>query len=288
MAITSFIPTIWDARLKEALRKSLVYASLVNRDYEGEIKNHGDTVKINTLADITVKDYEDGTDISAESLTTTDTTLSINQQKYFNFQVSDIEAVQAEAPLIDKAMGNAGYQLSDKADVYLAGLLAAGTATTGLGTTAEPLKAATVGAYEILVKMKTVLDKKNVSKLGRWVVVDPEFEALMLLDTRFINAGIEASESRLVNGIVARAAGFDIYVSNNVPNSSNDKYKIIASTNESASYAEQIINTESYRTEKSFKDGVKGLHVYGAKVTHADRVAVATVSYTVTEEAPAA
>ena len=57
MSVTNFIPTIWSARLLEHLNKTHVYAALVNRDYEGEIKNFGDTVKINQLGRVTIKDY---------------------------------------------------------------------------------------------------------------------------------------------------------------------------------------------------------------------------------------
>ena len=65
MAISVFIPTIWSARLLEHLDKAHVYAGLVNRDYEGEIRNYGDTVKIQQIGDITVKSYTKNTDIAA-------------------------------------------------------------------------------------------------------------------------------------------------------------------------------------------------------------------------------
>ena len=56
MAIDNFIATIWSARILENLQKSLVYGqpSVVNRDYEGEIRDLGSTVKINSIGPITV------------------------------------------------------------------------------------------------------------------------------------------------------------------------------------------------------------------------------------------
>ena len=56
MSVTNFIPTIWSARLLRHLDKKHVYAKLLNRDYEGEIKNYGDTVKINQIGDVEIKD----------------------------------------------------------------------------------------------------------------------------------------------------------------------------------------------------------------------------------------
>ena len=104
MAVTNFIPELWSARLLDALEKTHVAANLVNRDYEGEIRGQGDTVHINSIGSITVKDYAKNTDISApETLSTTDQTLEISQAKYFNFQIDDVDAAQAAGDLMDKA-----------------------------------------------------------------------------------------------------------------------------------------------------------------------------------------
>lgn len=281
MAVTTFIPEIWNARLLYALRNDLVYTNLFNRNYEGEIRQKGDTVHINTITDITIKDYTRNTDIdNPEQLTTADQTLVVDQAKYYNFYLNDVDKAQANPGLIDAAMASASHGLAEAVDKYLADLLAkaSGTITAGLGSTSTPLQVTAATAYELLVDMKTAMDKANVPKLGRKVVLPPEFEGYMLKDARFAaNSG--KGETRLENGAVARAAGFDIYISNNVPNTSGAKYKIIASTQESNTYAEQLIKTEAYRREKGFDDGVKGLHVYGAKVIRPGAVAVATVNF---------
>ena len=282
MAVTSFIPEIWNARLLNALRADLVYTNLFNRNYEGEIRQAGDTVHINTITDITIKDYTRNTDIdNPEQLTTADQTLVVDQAKYYNFYLNDVDKAQAMPGLIDAAMVSASHGLAESVDKYLAGLLAAasGTITTGLGSTSSPLTVTAQSAYELLVDMKTAMDKANVPKMGRKVVLPPEFEGFMLKDARFAANGGKG-ENRLENGAVARAAGFDIYISNNVPNTSGAKYKVIASTQESNTYAEQLVKTEAYRREKGFDDGVKGLLVYGAKIIRPAAVAVATVNFT--------
>ena len=282
MAVTSFIPEIWNARLLNALRNDLVYTNLFNRNYEGGIRQAGDTVHINTITDITIKDYTRNTDIdNPEQLTTADQTLVVDQAKYYNFYLNDVDKAQAMPGLIDAAMASASHGLAESVDKYLAGLLAAasGTITTGLGSTSTPLTVTASSAYELLVDMKTAMDKANVPKLGRKVVLPPEFEGFMLKDARFADNGGKG-ENRLENGAVARAAGFDIYISNNVPNTSGAKYKVIASTQESNTYAEQLVKTEAYRREKGFDDGVKGLLVYGAKIIRPAAVAVATVNFT--------
>lgn len=93
MAI-EFIPTIWAARLLAALETTLIYAqaNVCNRDYEGEIRGAGNTVKIGSIGDVSVGDYVKDTDIAEpETLSDEAQTLEIDQQKYFNFYIDSID-----------------------------------------------------------------------------------------------------------------------------------------------------------------------------------------------------
>lgn len=277
MAVTGFIPKLWSARLLNALDKSHVFANVVNRDYEGEIKKMGDTVHINTIGAVTIGTYTQNTDFSSgpETLATTDQTLTIDQAKYFNFQVDDIDAAQAAGDIMDKAMTRAAYGLADASDKYIAGILAgAADASNLVSSSAVALTSSNV--YENVVKMRTILDKANVPTAGRWLVIPPEMYALILLDDRFVKTGGEMAEGILRTGLVAQAAGFDIYLSNNCVSASvSDKvtYTITGGVDSAATYAEQIVSTEAYRPEKRFADAVKGLHVYGAKVVDKAQIA---------------
>ena len=279
MAISSFIPQIWDARLLNALDKAHVFANVVNRDYEGEIKQQGDTVKINTIGAVTIGDYTKNTDFTSgpETLATTAQSLTIDQAKYFNFQVDDVDAAQAAGDVMDKAMERAAYGLNDAADAYLAKQLADAITSANaniVATDAVALTAANV--YENVVKMKLLLDKANVPTVGRWLVAPPEMIALILQDDRFVKTGGSMAEDVLQNGVVARAAGFDIYMSNNCFSKAatgTTTFTVTAGDEGACTYAEQIVSTEAYRPEKRFADAVKGLHVYGAKVVDAKRLA---------------
>ena len=57
MGLENFNPKIWSAKLLVRLRKNLVFMSIVNTDYEGEITSYGSSVNINEIGDITVSDY---------------------------------------------------------------------------------------------------------------------------------------------------------------------------------------------------------------------------------------
>ena len=277
MAVTNFIPELWSARLLNALDKSHVFANVVNRDYEGDIKKMGDTVHINTIGAVTIGTYTQNTDFTSgpETLATTDQTLTIDQAKYFNFQVDDIDAAQAAGDIMDKAMTRAAYGLADASDKYIAGILA-GAADTSNTVSASAVALTSSNVYENVVKMRTILDKANVPTAGRWLVIPPEMYALILLDDRFVKTGGEMAEGILRTGLVAQAAGFDIYLSNNCVSANvSDKvtYTITGGVDSAATYAEQIVSTEAYRPEKRFADAVKGLHVYGAKVVDKAQIA---------------
>ena len=279
MAITTFISELWSARLLYALEKSHIATNLVNRNYEGIINQQGDTVHINSIGAITVSDYTRNTDMAApQVLTTTDQVLEISQAKAFNFTIDDVDKAQAAGDTMDTAMGRAAYALNDVSDAYLLGVIAAGVDTGNIIGASSAVALTAANVYENIVKLRTVLDKANVPVSGRSVVVPPEVYALLLLDDRFLKVSDSVSTDTLLNGQVGRVAGFDVFMSNNVV-VSESTFTVTAQIPYATTYAEQIVSTEAYRMEKRFADGVKGLHVYGAKVT--DGKAIAALKCTV-------
>lgn len=275
MAVTSFIPELWSARLLYNLEKAHVATKLVNRDYEGEIKNAGDTVHINTIGAVSVRTYAQGTDLTYDALSTSDQTLVIDQQKYFAFDLDDVDRAQAAGDIMDTAMGRASYALADVSDAFLLGKLASGGSSDNyVGTSGSPIALTKDNIYQYIVALRTKLDKQNVPTNGRTLVIPPEAYALLLQDSRFTSvAGV--AQGVITNGLVGRVAGFDIYMSNNVVKSADATpvYSMTAQIADATTYAEQIIKTEALRPEKSFSDAVRGLHVYGAKVTRPAEIA---------------
>lgn len=280
MSVASFIPQIWSARLVDALEKSHVATNFVNKDYEGLITGQGDTVKINSLGAIAVKNYTKNTDIAdPDDLNTVPATLTISQAKYFNFQVDDIDKVQANGDLVDKAMSNASYELADVADKYLFGVIASGADSANkLAQTALTAQ----NIYEKIVALRTLMDKANIPTAGRKLAIPPEAYALLLQDSRFVAGGGSQAEATVRNGLVGQVAGFTVFETNNLPVSKvedADVYSIIATVDSATTFAEQIVETEAYRMEKRFADGVKGLHVYGASVLDGKRIAVLPATF---------
>lgn len=273
MSLDNFIPAIWSARLLENLNNAHVYANLCNRDYEGEITGMGDTVKINSIGHVTIGNYTKNTDISAaETLTDAQTTLIIDAAHYFNFQVDDIDKVQTKPQVMNAAMQDASWGLADKVDTVLAGLHTSVPAANKIGADGASAKLGlvlTAGStmYDYLIDLKTILDDNNCPQVGRWVVLPNWAEGAMLKDDRFVNSTDAGNQIR-TNGFIGRAAGFDIYKSNNVTNDAQTvkTYRVLAGHPMAWSLAEQITQVEAYRPQLRFADAVKGLLVYGKKV----------------------
>lgn len=264
MAITNFIPEVWSASILEALRAKLVFPSLCNRDYEGDIREAGDTVHITGYDDVTVKKYTRGTNITVDTVTDANKgTLTIDQSDYFAFKVNDLDKVQAKADLTGNFTNSAAYNMALNVEKYISGLMdKAATAPAKTISVTTPSD-----AYLAVVEARKQLDKQNVPTEGRWIVVSPDFYALLLQDSRFIE-GTEAGHNTLLNGVVGSVSGFTVVESNNVPTVSGkpSKQSIIAGTNAATTFAQQVNKVEAMRMQDDFADMVRGLDLYGGLV----------------------
>ncbi len=279
MAI-SFIPEVWSAKMLVSLKKALVYAGpgVVNRDYEGEIKGQGDTVRIRSMGRPTIGTYtKNSTTITPETLTDAQRALYIDQSKYFAFELDDIDAAQSTGGELETSLQEAVYGLRDVADQYVAALYTGAQAANQLGTVSVTTAAL---AYTQLRKLKVKLDEANVPMEGRYCVVPPWYEGLLLEEDKFVRVDASGTSEGLRNGQIGRALGFNVLASNNAPLVTGDDYAVIAGHPSAISFAEQIASIETYRPESAFSDALKGLHVYGAKLVRPDAIATVVASIT--------
>lgn len=264
MAITNFIPEVWSAAILEALRAKLVFPSLCNRDYEGDIREAGDTVHITGYDDVTVHKYVRGQAITVDDVNDKEAAvLEINQSDYFAFKVNDLDKAQAKVDMTGKFTNSAASNMMKNVETYISNLM-----DTAVDTPAKTVSVDTpADAYLAVVEAGRKLDVQNVSDEGRWLVVSPDFYALLLQDSRFIE-GTEAGHNTLLNGVVGQVRGFTVVKSNNVPrkSASPDTQSILAGTNAAVTFAQQVSQVEAMRMQTDFADMVRGLDLYGAKV----------------------
>lgn len=281
MAFNKFKPEIWSALLLVALRKTLVYSAFTNRDYEGEIAEAGDTVRITSVGRPTISNYVPGmTVISPETVADSQRTLVVDQSKFFAFQIDDVDKRQAKGGVMEQLKDEAAYGFGDVVDQYLASFYTSIQAQNQLGSISVSAATPSQAYDNVLVPLKVRLDKANVSTQGRSVAVTPDFHGVLLRDPRFVKVNEAGTDEGLRNGLVGRAAGFDILLTNNAPNTTGNEFATIAGNNRAITFAEQINKVEAYRPQSSFSDAVKGLLLYGAKNVRPDSLASALVTVT--------
>lgn len=285
------IPVIWSSQVLLKLRSTLVFGapSITNRNYQGEITQAGDRVKVTGMADPTIFDVTRNTDIPApETLTDEQLEMIIDQSKGFNFQVDDLDQLQNARPgqaIVLQSAANAARRLAEVADASIAAKMVAGVASGNtLGTQGAPITidqpepgataaAGSTSVYRFLTRLSVKLDKALVPQQGRWAVLPPFMAAALSLDPRF-----QAGEPSVVrNGYQGRVAGFDIYLTTALPVTTG-VYRVLAGHSMATSYAEQLVETVFYRPERRFADAVKGVHVYGHKVFYPNAIALGLVS----------
>lgn len=272
MAVDNFIPEIWSSLIVETLKKSLVFSVLTNRDYEGEISQAGDSVRINALGPVANAAYtKNVTNVVPATLNDQSQLLIIDHARYFCFEVDDVDKRQAKGDILAGGILEATYGLRDTADQFLAALWS-GAASTSADTP--------VNSVNVLAAVLTAaenLNERNVPLEGRAMVVTPWFMTKLVIADVLLETG--AGNAPFRNGWVGRCGGFDIHVSNNVA-ASGGFDKIMAGTSRGITYAEQLgpNQVEAFRPEGAFSDAVKGLHLYGGRVVRPDALTVLSVS----------
>lgn len=279
MTIANFVPEVWSASILGNLYDQLVYGQtgIINRDYEGEIARAGDTVHITSFTDPSTRTYTKNGTITWDLLADSGQTLVVDQSDYFAFKVDNIDTRQALPGFVEKCTTGASYNLAVDADTYLAtAMLAAVTGDNALGATTIASDTPSQ-AYDLMVDIRTRLVRSKVPATGRWVIVPPELYAVLLHDDRFIRVDASGSTEGLRNGQVGRIAGLDVIESNTVP-TSGAAYKVLAGHAMGTTFAEQIASVKAVDLQDTFGDGVKGLHLYGAKVVRPSMLVSALVT----------
>ena len=274
-----FIPQIWSQKLNSLLEKECVMLQCVNRNWEGEIANQGDTVKIITPAEVTVSTLSSSS-ITYSELEPESQELVIDQKKFFAFKVNDIAQVQANTDIMIAHLTNAQKAIEEVQDAYLLSMHADVESGNIVGTEDEPVELDKETIYEQFVKLALCLKNSNAVRAGvrPWVVINPTIEAYLLQSTEFISAYNVADET-LRNGAIGRIAGMDVLVSTNLT-AVDDKYYILAGTNEAITFASQLARIETLRDKDSFSDLVRGLYLYGAKTVQPNALAKLIVNET--------
>ena len=301
---TGFIPEIWSAKLVEKFYASTVLAAISNTDYEGEIQNQGDRVRIRTKPTITIRNYLADGLLGLDRPSGGSVELYIGNGKYFSLILDDVMEVQSDLNILSIWSDDAAQQLKIAVDQDVldgiwnqcasvnrgstAGFV---TGNLNLGIKGTPVTVVATGAttgqsnlIDLLLRMGQVLDEQNVPEIGRWAVM-PSWAGRLIKQSELRQAYLSGDPvSMLRNGRLGMVDRFTLYVSNLLPNSSSNstnfaagEWPIYAGHAHGLTFASQISKVETLRSELTFGQILRGLQVYGYQVVDGKALTQASV-----------
>ena len=268
MAVTNFIQSIWSKKIQDDLELKTKLVANCLREYEGDCK-YAASVKILGVGEPTIAAYVSGVDITIEEMSDKGQLLTIDQANYFAFYVDDINQAQSVQGLKEKYQEKAVHGLAVARDTFVANLIKGATnVTTATALSREAVKEAIDGA---IVKLR----ERNFDEEG-------VIEISPMVYNYFKNELITLSTNNpeyIKKGIVGMYDGFEVCMSNNMAKDSTHVYCDIRGR-KAIAFAGQINEVEALRSEKRFKDIVRGLDTFGSKVIDEARIEVVKIPLT--------
>lgn len=265
MSVVNFIQSIWSTKIQDALELKCKLVDNCLRDYEGDCQ-YARTVKILGVGEPTIAPYDGNKDIEIEDMKDAGQELTIDQQNYFAFYVDDVDKAQSVKGLPEEYQRKAVHGLAVARDTYIANLIkGAANATTATNLTMEAVKAAIdIG---IVTLRERNFDEEGVIEITP-AVYNVFKNCLITLSTN--------NPELIKKGVVGVYDDFNVIMSNNMAKDDTHSYCDIRGK-KAIAFAGQINEVEALRAEKRFKDIVRGLDTFGAKVIDEDRIQVIKV-----------
>lgn len=265
MAVTNFIQSIWSKKIQDDLELKTKLVDNCLRDYEGDCK-YAQSVKILGVGEPTIGAYDSTQDISIEEMSDKGQLLTIDQANYFAFYVDDVNQAQSVPGLKEKYQEKAVHGLAVKRDSYIADLISKVSNVTEVTMSREGIK---TGVDEGIVALR----ERNFDEEG-------VIEITPRVYNYFKNELITLSTNNpdyIKKGIVGVYDDFKVVMSNNMKNDGTHTYCAIRGK-KAIAFAGQINEVEALRAEKRFKDIIRGLDTFGAKVIDENRIQVLKVA----------
>lgn len=277
MSVQHFIQTIWSKKIQDDLEEKCKLVKDCTREYEGDCQ-YAQTVKILAVGEPTIGDYI-GQDINIEEMTDSSQDLVIDVQKYFAFEVKDVDKAQSVPGLPEKYQQKAMRKLALAREKFI-GALVAGKAQSSADAHAKNTTYK-LGAANIITA------EDNTQDAIKEALDDA---IIMLRENNFDDAGIieidprtyktfkdrlveikTANDELIKRGVVGQYDNYDVKSTNNVYRDATHVYNIVRS-DKAIAFAGQINEVEAGRMEKRFSDYIRGLDTYGAKIISQDEL----------------
>src|SRR3990167_8414897 len=176
-----FIPELWSRGAIVARENKLVFARLVDRKYEDDLA-YGDTVHVGSVGNLAARTKTKASNaaITYETVTETNTDITVATWEYAAIAVESIVKVQGNRDQLKLYAGKMGYSLALAVDDVLAGLV--DDVTNAVGTLAVE------NTDDDWIRARQYLNDANADQKNRAIVISPAAEAGLLKLERFVHA----------------------------------------------------------------------------------------------------
>lgn len=211
-----FIPVIWSRTAIIAREQALAFANQVNRIFEAEL-NFGSSIHVPSVGNLTAqsKNTSNNTAVSWETITETNTDLTVDKWYYSGVAVESFTKKQAMQDLVARYAPKQGYALALVVDDALATLVLSFTNT--VGTLAQDL------TYEDVLRADQYLNDANAPLSDRYIDISPaqrsgfmKLDQFVSDDYKSLNGDINVG---LQNAMKGRWMDYPIMMSTNVDGS---------------------------------------------------------------------
>lgn len=257
---------------KETVRlldKKFVIMNYANTEYEGEIKQQGDTVSVQTFPNIAWSTGTTaGADITASPWTISKETLTVDQLAQLRVEVTNVEEIQSNLSLREKTAERMAYGQAELLEKFIV-KLAVEAAGNSLGAYGTALTNSTV--IDAISAIRVALSKNNAFDMAG-LFIDPTITALFVKSSWFdgFKEGLDVRR----NGFLGRMLGFEVYETNNIG------YKVMLAMDKySVHFAAQWIGFKIAEEAKGFRSNILGEIAYGGKVFTENAKRIATYAY---------
>lgn len=301
---SGFIPEVYSKKLAREMKKFTRFIERnCNREWEGEIKAYGDTVRISlpNAENVAVAITQNTKDVCpvAGGVSPTQKTLTIDNIATFSLKFSDVDQAQSQFNLVDGYASLAMQRLGDAKDrqVMVALLTNAQVPVLGGATADAPMAVTKDDIYDAMVDVKVMLteagalngegfysfkgNQEEAEYLAPVYTCTPRIHGLMLKSTQLTHPTANADEV-IKRGEQSMMAGFEVdpntvlgtITEADVTGLAAGTQIGIAATKMAVTYANQYTKVEKLRDPDCFADIIRGLELYGFAVIHPEAAVI--------------
>lgn len=271
MAVANFKKQVWSSKIQHQLETITSLKDHCDFEFEGEVKQ-AERIKILGVVRPTIRKYVPGEALIREGVNDNAQYMDIDQFRYFDFEVDDVEKAQSQKGLIEALSKEATLGLSEEADAYVASLVVEDKVNLNSANSTD-ISTVTDGGISLIEGGFATLYGNNCKPSDTFhLEITPEWYTILRPEI----ITLDTNNSEIIKkGYVGKYGNALISIENMLGtwnDGTRDCKLAMLRTNKAIAFAGQIDKVEAYRPQDAFSDAIKGLYVFGSKIVRPEQI----------------